>query len=227
MFHLVVPSYPPSTNVPWYLTPWAASPPCFPGRFFIYIFLCSHGGDRDVLRHQRYKRPKYLGALVPGRLTGIFPASRLFPVFGGNDGQSWNELKRSLLPRRIYLTRLPSPRPFRHISSTHHQTNNSNNFLETTTSHYHYYHLPNSIHFHIHSHFATQPTSAAQPIASAAIPAKKSTLFKPPYSKWPPSTPWLRSSSALPTCLLAPARHQAVLCPLCPSLVKWSERATQ
>lgn len=87
---------------------WAASPPCFPGQFLFLGSFLSHGFDRDAAAPavQTIEVPR---ALVPNLLTGIFPVSRLFPVFRENDGQSWNELKRSLcLSRNIFdLAALP------------------------------------------------------------------------------------------------------------------------
>lgn len=81
---------------------WAASPPCFPGQFLFLGSFLSYGFDRDAAAPavQMIEVPQ---ALVPNLLTGIFPVSRLFPVFRENDGQSWNELKRSLcLSRNIF-----------------------------------------------------------------------------------------------------------------------------
>lgn len=101
MFHFeqryprtLVPSYL-CTSVPdvsLYLTPHLPRGPCGLRHRLVslasFLFLgssTSHGLDRDVAAPavQTAEVPQ---SLVPDRLTGIFPVSRLFPVFGQNDG---------------------------------------------------------------------------------------------------------------------------------------------
>lgn len=92
---------------PLYLTPHLPRGPCglrhrhvSLAKFLFLGFFLSHHSDRDGAASAVHMA-EVPRALVPDLLTAIFPVSRLFPVFRENDGQSWNELKRSLRLSRI------------------------------------------------------------------------------------------------------------------------------